>query len=841
MAVLYPSDDQTPGGAVPIAASPSGGKAVDDVPARLTPGEFVVPKDVVAWKGEEHFQKLIQKSREDRPQAPAQPEVKAADMEPHQKAFLNAVASGESPGGAYNARYNGDTPATFASYDAHPNVPVPGSEGLSTAAGRYMFTKSTWDDYGGGKIDPATQDKRAWQLAVDRYKDTTGGDLNKELQANGFTPDIAKALSPTWTSFRNPTNAIATYNDSYGRYTQPQDTASAVPADVPLPPPRPADLPQQTSAIPLDPYNTEAVFAARGGLVPALPVKSYADGGAVDDEEDQTDPTSYVSLVNQDTGGSGAASPAPQRTSIVPAAFANLPFSGVPDILHDGLTYMQNHFNLSDSPSALPSDGQRRFASGEDAADPADVKATDKALGLPDGMDEGLKNVARLSGTYEYYQNRGEYEKASRVAASLMLRAQRVAEEYGGAALKASDPVSAAKIVAAGHNATIPGQHAEVDDNGNYTITDLASGKVTAAGKMSPADVLATANGMKNGTAYWREIARAAGKKAGASDNDAQSASIASEIAKTMSPGAVPITPTPAGTPAAPPVTPAAATTPTPSENTADGPVIEGRTAGTKPPAAVTAGAATSMSPNLVDELEKRSPDVAAKYRLLQVSNPRLAEIMQREYQNRVMMQAAQQPQASAQKKPNELHQIESNVNTAWNDYGLKDSEGKELAPKEVQGIKRIARHLAGNGVYAADAVDYASKMTSVDPKANIPVDDKGRVNLDKVPASVLPFQMQKRDDGIYATFPDGSPPVKLNQEAYLSLRPILQRKLQAVVDAQKGAKDTLGAKVSSGVSQLGQAAQDALPAVTREQLIEQRRRMPRPNLFGGYTPNPGP
>lgn len=54
-----------PGGAVPVAASPSGGAAIDDVPAKLTPGEFVTPQDVVRWKGEEFFQKLIKKSRED--------------------------------------------------------------------------------------------------------------------------------------------------------------------------------------------------------------------------------------------------------------------------------------------------------------------------------------------------------------------------------------------------------------------------------------------------------------------------------------------------------------------------------------------------------------------------------------------------------------------------------------------------------------------------------------------------------------------------------------------------------------------------------------------------------
>jgi hypothetical protein len=61
------------GGEVPDMASPSSGKAIDDVPARLTAGEFVVPEDVVSWKGEEFFQRLIDGSRKAKPQATAKP------------------------------------------------------------------------------------------------------------------------------------------------------------------------------------------------------------------------------------------------------------------------------------------------------------------------------------------------------------------------------------------------------------------------------------------------------------------------------------------------------------------------------------------------------------------------------------------------------------------------------------------------------------------------------------------------------------------------------------------------------------------------------------------------
>lgn len=71
----------TPGGNVPAQASPSRGQAIDDVNAKLTAGEFVVPKDVVSWKGEEFFQKLIDGSRKSKPQATAKPQYAIAPVE----------------------------------------------------------------------------------------------------------------------------------------------------------------------------------------------------------------------------------------------------------------------------------------------------------------------------------------------------------------------------------------------------------------------------------------------------------------------------------------------------------------------------------------------------------------------------------------------------------------------------------------------------------------------------------------------------------------------------------------------------------------------------------------
>lgn len=59
-------DNATTGGYVPSSASPSRGANTDDIPARLNAKEFVIPRDVVEWKGSEFFKKLIEQSRKAR-------------------------------------------------------------------------------------------------------------------------------------------------------------------------------------------------------------------------------------------------------------------------------------------------------------------------------------------------------------------------------------------------------------------------------------------------------------------------------------------------------------------------------------------------------------------------------------------------------------------------------------------------------------------------------------------------------------------------------------------------------------------------------------------------------
>jgi hypothetical protein len=51
------------GGYVPDELSPTHGNKVDDVPANLNAGEFIIPKDIVEWKGKEFFYKLMAQTR----------------------------------------------------------------------------------------------------------------------------------------------------------------------------------------------------------------------------------------------------------------------------------------------------------------------------------------------------------------------------------------------------------------------------------------------------------------------------------------------------------------------------------------------------------------------------------------------------------------------------------------------------------------------------------------------------------------------------------------------------------------------------------------------------------
>jgi len=136
------------------------------------------------------------------------------NLEPHQRAFLDAIAAGETrgDGGRYDVINGG---RSFDTSLPHPNV----IGGLgSTAAGRYQFVYGTWKEISGNApMTPANQDYYAWQLAKQRYKAYTGGDLDAYIKSNGVTSELLTDLSRTWDAFKTPADhpsIISTFNKS---------------------------------------------------------------------------------------------------------------------------------------------------------------------------------------------------------------------------------------------------------------------------------------------------------------------------------------------------------------------------------------------------------------------------------------------------------------------------------------------------------------------------------------------------------------------------------------------------------------------------------------------------
>ena len=132
-------------------------------------------------------------------------------MDPILKRLLEAIAAPES-GGRYNVRYTPKGGAEFSGYGQHPRIFEPGPAGPSSAAGKYQITATTYEDLGGGSFTPEAQDEMAARLAVRDYKARTNRDLVADLQAEGLSPRILGALSPTWLGLKdNPSKAVSAY------------------------------------------------------------------------------------------------------------------------------------------------------------------------------------------------------------------------------------------------------------------------------------------------------------------------------------------------------------------------------------------------------------------------------------------------------------------------------------------------------------------------------------------------------------------------------------------------------------------------------------------------------
>lgn len=222
-------------------------------------------------------------------------ELAWTDAKPYQKALLNTIAGPES-GGRYNVIYGG---GKFDDFSKHPGQAVriqtgPNAGRTSSAAGKYQFLGSTWQDQAGklglGDFSPANQDKAAWNLAAETFKAKTGQDLDIVLQSGdpSALANVGKVLNPIWTSLPGGIEQ-GTNTDRFVSTYQRALAAGASPAEAK----QVAQAAQPVQVASLDP----SAGVAQATQVPPMP-EEYAKTGL--------SPEAWAKM-NAPTGGQGVA------------------------------------------------------------------------------------------------------------------------------------------------------------------------------------------------------------------------------------------------------------------------------------------------------------------------------------------------------------------------------------------------------------------------------------------------------------------------------------------------------------------------------------------------------
>lgn len=208
-------------------------------------------------------------------------------MDASARGLLDTIAGTESPG--YNVGYGG---GKFSSYADHPRVAHlitsgPNAGKTSTAAGRYQFLASTWDDiaskYGLKDFTPENQDKAAWYLAQEEYHRKTGRSLTADVKSNDprIRAGIGPALRGQWTSLPGGIEAGTNVDRFSSELDRNQRREADKTASAPTLPKaeKPALALPKVSGNPfggLDPEAIKRMTTASGPVTSASPASMYA-------------------------------------------------------------------------------------------------------------------------------------------------------------------------------------------------------------------------------------------------------------------------------------------------------------------------------------------------------------------------------------------------------------------------------------------------------------------------------------------------------------------------------------------------------------------------------------
>ncbi len=292
--------------------------------------------------------------------------------------------------------------------------------------------------------------------------------------------------------------------------------------------------------------------------------RRYADGGLVDDEDAELVPDDEAAEGEMGAlplGAPPAGAPtdvsAQSRQPRVPRGLEGVISPAlVADATKAGMTFGLNQYGLAGRgavPSARTAANARLFAQGHGGLTEQEMQAARQTVDPEGKLTDSQRNMAALGSVYQFWANKGEPEKAQRVAFQMLQYYRNASQRYAAIAAKAAEGgnVDLATKAALKAYANVPdGNDLEIvpDPNGGlmYRLTN-AQGEVVNKGIATPQQLAASAMGLATGgfdkailtAAGAREDAGAvktrgagAGRPQSAADREKEAELPAAEIAK---------------------------------------------------------------------------------------------------------------------------------------------------------------------------------------------------------------------------------------------------------------------------------------------------------------------
>ncbi len=231
------------------------------------------------------------------------------------------------------------------------------------------------------------------------------------------------------------------------------------------------------------------VYDANGHLV-----RSYADGGLVPDDDDDDEPQGAVPVTSQGT---------PENAPTDISARAR-------NAVRAGMAYGANAYGLTGT-GAIRTPAQiqkmQMLAQGHGGLTDAEMHAAREAVDPDHKLPDGQRNIAALGSVYQFWANKGEPEKAAKVAFQMLQHYRNASTRYAAIAAHAaqSGDVDLATKAALKAYANVPdGNDLMISQNPDnpkqliYYFTD-AQGNQHAQGVATPDQLASSAMGLAQG------------------------------------------------------------------------------------------------------------------------------------------------------------------------------------------------------------------------------------------------------------------------------------------------------------------------------------------------------